>query len=427
MAQILLVDDDPGFSRPMMQYLWAAGYGPLEAQRGHDALDLIERRRPDAIILDILLPDMDGFDLLELIVDRWPEIPVIIVTAVATSEAERLKAGRMGVADYLIKPVEGLEIVTAVRHSLSGRRLQRRRYCEFRHGICRQAFNYRGRNSCFIAYPDRPRRHEEFMEGIAQRLRVERGIFALTWKNIHKADFLFCNICDKIFETSLLVAELTTWNLNVLVELGFAFSIGRKCYILREKDGKHPVPALLQDLMRIPYYIEDDVLNDLEFDNELPEAHPYGVPRLSRQAFFDEKRPQEAGTALLLVPSNERHQRRIAPQLKRELENQRYTVSAPRIGRDITPLYDQIERSEWVIADFLPDVVSLDDKDHMANAEVAFLVGTAIGLEKKVLIFRERGTSNLHQITDLFRLTVEYDCVKDVVVHIRGTVMGVVS
>ena len=262
------------------------------------------------------------------------------------------------------------------------------------------------------------------MEVVAQRLRGDSATLAVTWKHISQSGLLFCNICDKIFESSVLIGEVTAWNTNVLVELGLGIAIGRKCYLVAERETRHLPPPLLQDLTRLSYATDEDILRHLQFDNDLPSESPYRVPFLSPRAFSDRYTHEEADTALLLVPSNERHRRHILPQVRGELQAQGCTVSAPEIGRDLVSLYEQIEASEWVIADFLPDAAPMDAADHAANAEVGFLVGTAIGLKKKVIVVRERGTANLAQIPDLYRLTLEYDQIAAILEHIRGKFRG---
>jgi CheY-like chemotaxis protein len=90
-GQVLIVDDDPEARRWLARALTAEGWQTSEAEHGRAALARIAERRPDLILLDLLMPEMDGFEFLaELHVDG-PRIPVIVVTAADLTEDDHLR------------------------------------------------------------------------------------------------------------------------------------------------------------------------------------------------------------------------------------------------------------------------------------------------------------------------------------------------
>lgn len=79
-ARILIVDDDPAIVRLVRANLKANGYDTLVAMDGKEALDAVERELPDLILLDITMPEMDGFEVCQRL-REWSQIPVIMLTA----------------------------------------------------------------------------------------------------------------------------------------------------------------------------------------------------------------------------------------------------------------------------------------------------------------------------------------------------------
>lgn len=105
---ILVVEDEPRISRYLRSSLQMAGYDVLVAPDGVKALELVQENRPDLILLDIGLPHMGGFEVLEH-VRRQHETPIIILTAL-DSEDDKVKALMMGADDYLSKPFGNKEL-----------------------------------------------------------------------------------------------------------------------------------------------------------------------------------------------------------------------------------------------------------------------------------------------------------------------------
>lgn len=116
---ILLVDDSPVNNSLMETVLSDVGYSTVVATNGHEALSLFDNQRPDLIILDIMMPGMDGYELLESLKKKDPsgEIPVIMLTA-RNNMKDKEKAISMGAADYLIKPIDIEDTINRVQRAL---------------------------------------------------------------------------------------------------------------------------------------------------------------------------------------------------------------------------------------------------------------------------------------------------------------------
>jgi len=112
-TKILIVDDDADALELMHELFEGKGYLPFTATNGLLALDLVREEEPDMVITDIRMPDMDGMQLLSEMSKRYPNIPVIMVTAHGTIEAA-VEAIKMGAKDYILKPLRLDEILTKV-------------------------------------------------------------------------------------------------------------------------------------------------------------------------------------------------------------------------------------------------------------------------------------------------------------------------
>lgn len=118
-GRILVVDDEPGIVDIARANLEGYGYTVLPAFDGHEALSLVRDEKPDLIVLDILMPEMDGWDVLEEI-EADPElagIPVIMLTARASDE-DVLRGLESGAVEYMTKPFYPQDLVAAVKINL---------------------------------------------------------------------------------------------------------------------------------------------------------------------------------------------------------------------------------------------------------------------------------------------------------------------
>ncbi len=115
--KLLIVDDDTTLLRFLTDYLEGEGYAVQSADRGQAALRLFYEARPDLVVLDVMMPGMDGWEVCARL-RELAETPVILLTA-KTSEADKLRGFRLGVDDYITKPFSLAELRARVRAVLS--------------------------------------------------------------------------------------------------------------------------------------------------------------------------------------------------------------------------------------------------------------------------------------------------------------------
>ncbi len=121
---ILIIDDNEDTRRLLARILVKAGYEAKEAASGKNAVALIKEMRPDLILLDIVMPEIDGYDVCKNIKND-PSIndtPVIFISAM-TDAADKIKGLEVGGADYVTKPFDKGEVIARVRNQLKMRRL----------------------------------------------------------------------------------------------------------------------------------------------------------------------------------------------------------------------------------------------------------------------------------------------------------------
>ncbi len=115
-TKILLVDDEPSFLRALGISLRARGYDMELASNGTDALELAATKHPQAIVLDLGLPDIDGTDVV-LALRAWSKVPIIVLSA-RDSEEAKVAALDAGADDYVTKPFSMNELLARLRASL---------------------------------------------------------------------------------------------------------------------------------------------------------------------------------------------------------------------------------------------------------------------------------------------------------------------
>ena len=111
--KILVVDDEERMLRFIRLNLEHDGFQVIEAVKGHEALDKMRTDMPDLILLDVMLPDLDGFEVLKM-VREISSIPIIMLTAKG-EEDDRVKGLELGADDYVTKPFSPRELVSRVK------------------------------------------------------------------------------------------------------------------------------------------------------------------------------------------------------------------------------------------------------------------------------------------------------------------------
>jgi FixJ family two-component response regulator len=122
--RILIVDDDPGTLASLSRAFALEGYTALTASSGARALERLADEPVDAVLSDVVMPEMDGLDFLARLKERAPEVPVILMSGQASVETA-VKATRMGALDFVEKPVGLDRLLLTLRNALRLDRLQR--------------------------------------------------------------------------------------------------------------------------------------------------------------------------------------------------------------------------------------------------------------------------------------------------------------
>ncbi|WP_071190833.1 response regulator [Trichormus sp. NMC-1] len=115
MNTILIIEDEPQIRKNIQQILDLEGFATITAEDGLEGLDMAEKHQPDMIICDVMMPNLDGYGLIEVLRQKplTADIPFIFLTAKA--ENNDLRQGmELGADDYLIKPFKADELIRAI-------------------------------------------------------------------------------------------------------------------------------------------------------------------------------------------------------------------------------------------------------------------------------------------------------------------------
>jgi two-component system, cell cycle response regulator len=125
-ARILIADDDTAIVQTMTWVLKEHGYDVVAAHQGSRVLELMEERTPDLVLLDVMFPDADGYQILERIKgeDRWKDVPVLMVSSLPPEEAAVRTLG-LGAADFVKKPFRVKELLARIQAQLRMRAILR--------------------------------------------------------------------------------------------------------------------------------------------------------------------------------------------------------------------------------------------------------------------------------------------------------------
>jgi DNA-binding response OmpR family regulator len=111
---VLVVDDEPQVRQIVASYLEAEGFDVRTAADGHEALAELARKRPDLVVLDLMLPGVDGLTVLRRLREAGDQVPVIVLSA-RGQESERVAGLELGADDYVAKPASPREVLARVR------------------------------------------------------------------------------------------------------------------------------------------------------------------------------------------------------------------------------------------------------------------------------------------------------------------------
>ena len=116
MERVLVVDDEPDVLLLCRLNLEQQGFDVLEASSGRSALDLLQQGRPDVVVLDLMMPGMNGYEVLEAIRadERFRATPILVLTA-KSLQADRDRTAAMGASAFLTKPFLPSELCDLVR------------------------------------------------------------------------------------------------------------------------------------------------------------------------------------------------------------------------------------------------------------------------------------------------------------------------
>lgn len=119
---ILVADDQPNIRRLYQYTLEKNGYRVFTVENGEDALAVLEKEHIDVVILDVMMPKMDGFSCLKLIRDAGMTMPVLMITAKDGAEDKR-RSFLLGTDDYMVKPVDEIEMLLRIKALLRRSRI----------------------------------------------------------------------------------------------------------------------------------------------------------------------------------------------------------------------------------------------------------------------------------------------------------------
>jgi DNA-binding response OmpR family regulator len=117
MAQVMVVDDDDTVASVVVSYLRRAGHSTRHVCDGAEALSMLATRQPDLMVLDLMLPGVDGLEVCRRVRADWPRLPVVMLTALAEPD-DRIAGLEMGADDYVTKPFSPRELVLRVESVL---------------------------------------------------------------------------------------------------------------------------------------------------------------------------------------------------------------------------------------------------------------------------------------------------------------------
>lgn len=121
MAKILVIDDEAGFRGTLRIVLTRSGFTVAEAENGREGLKAIEAESPDLVLIDVVMPEQDGFETIPMLRDRYPALKIIAITGGGPMEVEDLLhvAKKLGATECLAKPFESETLLSVIQRVLN--------------------------------------------------------------------------------------------------------------------------------------------------------------------------------------------------------------------------------------------------------------------------------------------------------------------
>jgi two-component system phosphate regulon response regulator PhoB len=119
LQKLVVIEDEPDVGALLEYVLGKEGFDVAVARDGHEAIEVLDRERPDLVILDLMLPDMSGLEILQRIRKaRVDGVPRVIILSAKKDEEDRVKGFELGADDYVVKPFSPKELVYRIRTTL---------------------------------------------------------------------------------------------------------------------------------------------------------------------------------------------------------------------------------------------------------------------------------------------------------------------
>lgn len=240
MAQkILVIEDEEGIIHLINLYLKDAGYDVVAARDGADGLALHAREHPDLVILDIMLPAIDGFEVCRRI-RAWSQTPILMLTA-RSGEEDRISGLELGADDYLVKPFSPRELVSRVRAIL--RRTGNQESAESQSAQS-TLIGQSEANKAMLRFPGLT------IDLLARRVEVNGSEVALTPTEFDLLALL-ANSPDRVFTREILMNKV--WGYDYL---GDGHTIDVHMSALRKKIEVDPGQRYIKTVWRVGYRFE---------------------------------------------------------------------------------------------------------------------------------------------------------------------------
>ena len=238
--KILVIEDEDGIIHLINLYLKDAGFTVVVAKDGADGLALHAREHPDLVILDIMLPAIDGFEVCRRI-RAWSNTPILMLTA-RGDEENRISGLELGADDYLVKPFSPRELVSRVRAIL--RRTGKSTAADANSANVNPVVAVPAKNDAFLRFPGLT------IDLLARRVEVNGYEIALTPTEFDLLTLL-AKSPDRVFTREVLMNKV--WGYDYL---GDGHTIDVHISALRKKIETDPDQRYIKTVWRVGYRFE---------------------------------------------------------------------------------------------------------------------------------------------------------------------------